>query len=528
MPHAARRTVRRPVRTALLAAASLLAVPVLAACGGEEAGKKADAKPSGSPATSAPAVPAVLPAALTSQKPDWRPCPAPSAAQGGGKAPGTGWECATMKAPLDYTAPGGESLDVALIRKKATDTAKRLGSLVYNFGGPGASGVQTLPQSAAEYKKLNTVYDLVSFDPRGVGNTAGVTCLDDKTLDEGAGSQNPLDDVKKFTDACKKNSAKLLPHVGTADTARDMDLMRQVLGDRKLNYFGMSYGTELGGVYAHLFPKNVGRTVFDAVVDPTADDVQQGLGQTKGFQQALEHAMKYCRGKYTANCPTGASDAEGNQRISAMLEKLKTKPAPTDGGRKLTSDQALTGIVASLYDEESWEYLVQGLGEVQKLGTGNLLLALSDAYSGRGEDGRYSNSNAAQAAITCADTSRRHTVEEMKAQEPAFRAASPVFGPSTVEGLLGCSEWPVRGATDKPQVGAAGADPILVIGNTGDPATPVEGAKRMSEALGKGVGVNVTVQGEGHGTYGNNSCATKTVDAFLVEGTAPADGTVCK
>ncbi|MET9604262.1 alpha/beta hydrolase [Streptomyces sp. NPDC006512] len=523
MPH----LIRRPLRSAALATAVLLAVPALAACDGDPKAK-ADPKPSGSAAPSAATKPAVLPAALTGQKPDWQKCPAPSVAQGGGKAPGSGWECATMKAPLDYAKPDGETLDVALIRKKATDSGKRVGSLVYNFGGPGGSGVRSLPGFGDQYKKLNTVYDLVSFDPRGVGNSAPVTCQDDKTLDQAADSADPLEDVRKITEACKQNSAKVLPHVGTANAARDMDLMRQVLGDQKLNYFGISYGTELGGVYAHLFPQNVGRTVLDAVVDPTSDEVQRSLGQAKGFQLALDHAMKYCRDKYTANCPTGPSAAEGNKRIAALLEKLKTKPAPTQSGRKLTSELALTGIVATLYDEEGWDYLVQGLGEVMQDGTGNNLLLFADSYNGRDEKGRYDNSHAAQMAISCADTNRRYTVEEMKAQEPAFRAASPVFGPFLAEGLIGCAEWPVRGTTDKPVVGAAGAAPIVVIGNTGDPATPVEGAKRMAEALGKGVGVNVTVEGEGHGTYGTNACATKAVDSFLVDGTAPADGTVCK
>ncbi|MEU8437858.1 alpha/beta hydrolase [Streptomyces sp. NPDC029216] len=523
MPH----PIRRPARTAALAAASLLAVPALAACS-SGAGAPAAAKPSAPATASAAAPPAALPAALTGQKPNWTPCPAPSTAQGGGKAPGAGWECATMKAPLDYAKPDGETLDVALIRKKATDAGKRLGSLVYNFGGPGASGVSTLPQAADDYEKLGAVYDLVSFDPRGVGNTAAVVCLDDKTLDEGPRpSDDPLDAVRTYTQACERNSAKVLPHVGTADTARDMDLLRQVLGDRKLNYFGISYGTQLGGVYAHLFPKNVGRTVFDAVVDPTSDELQAGLGQAKGFQQALEHAMEYCRQKYAADCPTGADTAEGNRRIGDLLKKLETEPAPTKSGRRLNSDQALTGIAASLYDKQTWDYLVQGLGELRRAGTGNLLLALADAYGGRDRDGHYDNSDAAHTAIGCADTSRRYTVEEMRAQEPAFRSASPVFGPSMAKGLLACTQWPVRGTADRPQVAAEGAAPILVVGNTGDPATPVEGAKRMADALGRGVGVNLTVKGEGHGVYGNNACATKAVDAFLVDGTAPADGTVC-
>ncbi|MEW1632851.1 alpha/beta hydrolase [Streptomyces sp. NPDC093801] len=523
MPH----PVRRPARTAVLTAAALLAVPVLAACDGGGGAPAALRPPA--PASAPAAPPAALPAALTGQKPAWAPCPAPSAAQGGGKAPGAGWECATMKAPLDYAKPDGETLDVALIRKKATDAGKRVGSLVYNFGGPGASGVKTLPHAAKDYGKLGAVYDLVSFDPRGVGNTAPVTCLDDKALDEGPGpaGDDPLSAVRTYTQACERNSGKVLPHVGTADTARDMDLMRHVLGEARLNYFGISYGTQLGGVYAHLFPKNVGRTVFDAVVDPTSDELQAGLGQAKGFQLALEHAMEFCRDKYAAKCPTGADTAEGNRRIAELLEKLEKRPAPTKSGRKLTSDAALTGIAATLYDKQTWDYLVQGLYELRQLGTGNSLLAIADAYSGRGQDGRYDNTDAAHTAIGCADTGRRYTVDEMRAQEPAFRSASPVFGPSLAKGLLVCTDWPVRGTSDRPQVAAEGAAPILVVGNTGDPATPVEGAKRMADALGRGVGVGLTVKGEGHGVYGNDGCATRTIDAFLVDGTTPADGTTC-
>ncbi|MEU3406575.1 alpha/beta hydrolase [Streptomyces sp. NPDC006670] len=520
-----RHPIRRPARTAVLAAAALLAVPALAACDG---GAKAPAARKPSASANTPAAPAALPAALTGQKPAWAPCPAPSSAQGGGKAPGGDWECATMKAPLDYAKPDGETLDVALIRKKATDRDKRLGSLVYNFGGPGASGVKTLPHAAEDYQKLGAVYDLVSFDPRGVGGTAPVTCLDDKALDEGpAPSEDPLAPVRTYTQACLRNSAKVLPHVGTADTARDMDLMRQVLGDARLNYFGISYGTQLGGVYAHLFPKNVGRTVFDAVVDPTSDELQAGLGQAKGFQLALEHAMAFCRDKYAAACPTGGSAEEGDRRIGDLLKKLEKEPAATRSGRGLTADQALTGIAAGLYDKRTWDYLVQSLAELRLRGTGNNLLAIADAYGGRGADGRYSNTDAAHTAIGCADTSRRYTVEEMRAQEPAFRSASPVFGPFMAKGLLACTDWPVRGTSDKPQVAAEGAAPILVIGNTGDPATPVEGAKRMADGLGRGVGVSLTVKGEGHGVYGTDACATKAVDTFLVDGTAPADGTVC-
>ncbi|MEI5101799.1 alpha/beta fold hydrolase [Streptomyces sp. PmtG] len=353
----------RPGRVAVLAAASLLAVPVLAGCGGGSDGegggeRKASATPDA--AASRGGAASALPAALTGQRLSWGSCPAPSAAQGAAKAPGKAWQCATMKAPLDYAKPKGETVDVALIRKKSTGEDERVGSLVYNFGGPGASGVATLPQAAEDYTKLNAAYDLVSFDPRGVGNTTAVTCLDDKTLDNDPGSGDTLKDIKRFTRACEKNSAKVLPHVSTATTARDMDLLRHVLGDKKLNYFGISYGTELGGVYAHLFPKNVGRTVFDAVVDPSQDKVASSLAQAKAFQKALGSAMDYCVKEYGENCPTGKDTAEGNRRINAMLAKLDKKPAPTESGRELTKDLALTAIGATLYGgEEGWEALTR-------------------------------------------------------------------------------------------------------------------------------------------------------------------------
>ncbi|GGV36895.1 alpha/beta hydrolase [Streptomyces spectabilis] len=530
----------RPGRTAVLAAASLFAIPALAGCGGgsddaDKGERTATATPSAGGATGGAVGgtgegKSALPAALSGQRLSWSSCPAPSAAQGTAKAPGKGWECATMKAPLDYAKPKGETVGVALIRKKATDADRRIGSLVYNFGGPGASGVATLPQAAEDYTKLNASYDLVSFDPRGVGNTTTVKCLDDKTLDTDPGSGDALKDIKRHTRACVKNSAKVLPHVGTATTARDMDLMRQVLGDKKLNYFGISYGTELGGVYAHLFPKNVGRTVFDAVVDPTRDPVRSGLAQAKAFQKALESAMAYCAEEYAENCPTGKTAAEGNRRINAMLAELDKKPAPTESDRKLTKDLALTAIGATLYEgEEGWDILAPSLAEVMgDDGTGTSLLMIADLYNGRDDKGRYSNMHAANGAITCADTRSRHSRADVDAERPAFEKASPVFGPSMVEGLLGCSQWPVRGTADKPEVSAPGAAPIVVVGNTGDPATPVEGARRMARQLGKGVGVNLTVDGEGHGTYGDNRCATKAIDTFLINGKAPADGTVCK
>ncbi|REK92208.1 alpha/beta hydrolase [Streptomyces inhibens] len=515
------------LRTTSLLSASLLLALGATACspGKDDTGRE---KPS-------PSAAAALPASLTSQKLDWQPCPAPSTAQGGeGKAPGklpdgTAWECTTLKAPLDYAKPAGDTIDLAMIRAKAEaeGSGKRIGSLLFNFGGPGASGVATLP-GYTPAQSLRTRYDLVSFDPRGVGDSAGVKCLSDKEWDEqraktldlaGTAEQN-----KKTAAACKKNSGKVLPHVGTESAARDMDLMRQVLGDTKLNYFGISYGTELGGVYAHLFPKNVGRTVLDAVVDPTQDPVQASLGQAKGFQLALDNYLAHCA-KTPGACPY-QSPKDGRRRITGLLAKTGKQPLPTRSGRKLTQEQAVMGMVAMLYSKETWPALSVSLSDAEQ-GSGDNLLLMADSYSGRDDKGRYNTMQAANGAINCADTKQRVTPQDVQARLPEFRKASPVFGELTAKGLLGCTGWPVTGQSDTPEVSAPGAAPIVVIGNAGDPATPVAGARKMADKLGKSVGVLLTVKGEGHGTYGVNQCATQAVNGHLLDGKVPTDGTVC-
>ncbi|WP_327353587.1 alpha/beta hydrolase [Streptomyces sp. NBC_01304] len=530
------------IRVGVLATA--LAVVTLASCddGGAARSGKALGKAAEPPKEARNPEPR-LPGALTGQQLKWSACPAPSKAQGGGDAPGGDWQCATMKAPLDYKKPDGKTIDVALIRQQATGPDRRIGSLVFNFGGPGESGVATLPWATEEdYADLGARYDLVSFDPRGVGNTIPVSC--------GAGSEDSTDgedmDVEAYNTACEKHSGDVLAHVGTSSTARDMDLLRQTLGEDKLNYFGISYGTELGGVYAHLFPKNVGRAVLDAAVDPTLDQAEIALGQTKGFQLALDHFTKDCAENHTS-CPTGTDPAKSNDRLKALLDKLDEDPAKTDDGREVTSDIALTAIANFLYGgEDAWEYLVDALREVKESGTANELLQSADEYSGRYEtalrpgpgsrpglrprskgEPTANNSEDALTAITCADSDQRYDDFEVDDLIPKFEKASPIFGETDAMTLYTCLDWPVEGERSTPDVSAEGASPILVIGNTGDPATPFEGSKRMARELGEGVGVHLTVRGEGHGTYGVNGCATKKVDAFLLDGKVPEHGATC-
>ncbi|RKT12129.1 TAP-like protein [Streptomyces sp. 1114.5] len=478
------------------------------------------------------------PTGLAAQKLDWHACAAPSTAQGGGTAPAGDWQCATLKAPLDHAKPDGRTIDLALIRSRARDEQQRIGSLLFNFGGPGASGVATLPALAQTYASLNSRYDLVSFDPRGVGASDGVTCLDDQAMDAGVAADSTPDDpagVKalddsnaRFVSACEHNSGPVLPYVDTESAARDMDLMRQVLGDRKLSYFGISYGTQLGGVYAHLFPQEVGRLVLDSVIDPTKDPQQSALGQAQGFQLALDDFMKACAGQAGSSCPTGAGGEEGTAKVTALVRKLQQSPLPTQSGRQLTENLAVTGIAGALYSQETWPVLAAGLTEAMDQGTGNTLLQLADGLNGRDAQGHYSNLSAANRAIGCVDARQRYSDQDVQQQLPQFQAASPVFGAFTAWGLTGCTGWPVPGKGDHPEVAAPGAAPILVVGTTGDPATPVEGARAMAQQLGAGVGVTVTLQGEGHGGYNTgNPCLKQTVDAYLLDGTVPADGTTC-
>ncbi|WP_405489165.1 alpha/beta hydrolase [Streptomyces sp. NBC_00096] len=476
-------------------------------------------------------------AAQGARKLDWGDCEAPTAAEGGGQVPGTDWQCAVLDVPLDYAKPEGETIGLALIRAKARDKKKRIGSLVFNFGGPGGSGITSLPGAANEYAALRDRYDLVSFDPRGVGRSAPVRCEDDKQLDAYYASDSSpgtpeqekdfLATSEKYRDACEANSGKVLPHVGTENAARDLDRIRRALGDEKLNYFGISYGTELGGVYAHLFPKNVGRAVFDAVVDPTKNSEEGALGQAKGFQLALGNFAQDCVDRGDACRLQGSTAKEIEANIIKLQKELAAKPVAGSGSRLLTETAATNGIAFALYSKEAWPLLEQGLDEAEG-GQGQLLLAMSDALNGRDPKGTYSNIGAANTAINCADSKDRYTLEQTKAKLPEFRAASPVFGDFLGWAMMSCTDWPVAGAWNTPDVSAPGSAPILVIGNTGDPATPYEGARKMVERLGPGVGVELTYKGEGHGAYNSgDKCVQQAVNSYLLDGKVPAANAVC-
>ncbi|MEV4101888.1 alpha/beta hydrolase [Nonomuraea sp. NPDC049649] len=437
--------------------------------------------------------------------------------------------CGKLRVPLDYSDPGGEQIELAMIKIPAVDQRARIGSLVFNFGGPGGSGVDTLDQASKALSSLRARYDLVSFDPRGVERSAGVRCGTPADLDEfiamdtlppGEQTRRKLAAAnRKFADLCQRDSGKVLPYVGTVNAARDMDRMRTALGDEKLNYFGMSYGTQLGAVYATLFPKNVGRMVLDAPLDPSVSFEERTLAQTRGFQQVYESFLKAC---VKEQCELGPTVSSANKNVEKLLNDLTKRPLKV-GDRELTQGLASTGIVSALYSEVTWPFLETALGQALK-GQGGALLYLADSYTGRNEDGTYSTQMTSFPAITCVDTAERPDEATLRRTEEAALKISPLFGSEGSGGL--CSIWPAQGSDKAKRVDATGSAPILVVGGKNDPATPYEWAPKLTAQL--KTATLATYEGEGHGAYLSGSkCVTKLVDAYLLDGEMPSRGSTC-
>ncbi|MWA01157.1 alpha/beta fold hydrolase [Actinomadura sp. LD22] len=471
----------------------------------------------------------------TVSKPQWKRCaglPAPD--------PGVSqsrYRCATLTVPLDYAAPSAGTIGIALVKIPATGPGRRLGSLLFNFGGPGGDGVGTLARAAAEYTALNARYDLIGFDPRGVGRSSPVTCVNDRTMDQITAEDDTPDTAAEetahlarrasYAKACQAASGRLLPHVGTLSAARDVDAIRAAVGDPKLNYFGVSYGTWLGGNYAHQFPGNVGRAVLDGAVDTRLTSADLALQQAAGFQRALVGFGAACARLGAKACPLGGDGESVAAATGKILAGLDRKPLKTSGGRRLTQSLGDTGAAAGLYSKQAWPYLAQGLVDAVKRHDGTLLLMLADLQNGRRGDGSYANLTAANTAITCADGTDRYTLADVRRLMPEFRKASPVFGPSMAWGLLQCTGWPVKGDDAAREVSAPSAAPILVVGNTGDPATPYAWASALVKSLG-GRAALLTLKGEGHGAYDSgDACVRRVVDSYLLDGLLPADGATC-
>jgi len=450
----------------------------------------------------------------------------------------TGGECAELKVPSDYANPGAGSIGLALLRVKARTASARIGSLVVNPGGPGGSGVDYAKYAnqivGADVRRS---YDIVGFDPRGVGKSAPIDCLNDADLDAFLGGDPTPDDPaeemafiassQKLADGCAAKNPKLIAHVSTVDAAKDMDVLRAALGEQKLTYLGKSYGTFLGATYADLFPKLVGRMVLDGVVAPDLTSQEISVGQAKGFELATRSYVQACI--TSSNCPVGRSVDEGMKWIQDFLKGLDAQPiAVTDDQKvsKLTEGWGSMGIAAAMYDESEWKQLSDALRSA-KSGDGNALMRLADSYADRTPGGQYSgNIMEVIYAVNCLDKPDTADPKQVEANAVEAQKQAPTWGRFLAWGSVPCGVWPVKPVTQPHKFTAPGSGPIVVVGTVRDPATIYEWSVRLRQQLSNAV--LITYDGDGHTAYTrSNSCVDKPIDAYFVQGTVPADGLKC-
>ncbi|MGA8850556.1 MAG: alpha/beta hydrolase [Aeromicrobium sp.] len=444
-------------------------------------------------------------------------------------------QCTKVTVPIDYADPSAETLTLA-VRLYPAEKGSAARSIFVNPGGPGGSAIDYAASMSRQFGSTVTdMYDVVGVDPRGVGESTPLECLSDRQFDAFTETDPDPDDPGEVTalrqsvsdlgEACQQQSGALAAHVSTEEAARDMDVVRALLGRTTFDWFGASYGTQLGATYANLFPQRVGRMVLDGAVDPLESSIEASLGQATGFQRAFDAYAEACIAQ--GDCPLGSSVIEARQAATDLLDRLDSQPLKTTGDRVLTEGQAFYGLALPLYDEQSWPVLTQALTQALEASDGTVLLALSDAYFSRQSDGRYAD-NIGQViyAVTCLDSADAPDIDTVRAALPDFVQASPVFGRALGWGAFGCTDWPIKPTTPQGAVPAKGAAPIVVIGTTRDPATPYESAVELADQLESGV--LLTREGDGHTAYSSgNQCITQAVDAYLVKGTVPKDGTIC-
>ncbi len=444
-----------------------------------------------------------------------------------------GAECGTLTVPLAWNDPEGGDIEVAVARTAAEGESQ--GSLVVNPGGPGGSGVNFL--ESAPYMvspEVRTSYDLVGFDPRGVNRSAGIECLDDAETDEylaatgdpGTEEAGALAEEwgTRVAEACEANSGEVLPYLDTYSAARDMDVLRAALGSEQLDYLGYSYGTYLGSSYADLYPERVGRFVLDGAVDPELSMNEFSAGQAEGFERAIESFLAHCL-EAGDSCPFRGDEAEAKQQLLSFFESVDETPLDTgDPERPLTGALARSAVLVLLYDDSLWEVGREAIAAATR-GDGAELLNIADTSSERRFDGTYrTNASFAITAVNCLD--HPGVADEQWVADEAERLAEefPTFGPML--GGDGCAQWPVQPVREPAPISAEGAGPIVVIGTTGDPATPYAWSENLASQLADSV--LLTFEGDGHTAYGRSGgCIEEQVDAYLLEGTVPEDGLRC-
>ena len=431
--------------------------------------------------------------------------------------------------PIDYQDPGGETIELALLKDPADDADHRVGSLVVNPGGPGAPGTSYAENSSFAFRQvLRDDFDIVGFDPRGTGESDPVDCLSDADVDTFIAADPDPDSpeegqefqqsYEEFFQGCMDNSGTLIDHVTTVEAARDMDVLRAALGEAQLLYFGASYGTKLGATYADLFPDKVGRMVLDGAVDLSIDSRQLSLEQAGGFEVALRSYVQNCVDD--GDCFLGDTVDEGLGTIQDLLARVDDKPLPTAGPTPRGGQRVLRPGRAALQPR----VLVDprpGARPGLRRATARSCCGSPTSTSPRNDDGTYADNSAeAILAINCLDDPYSITADEVPGQLPAFEEASPTFGDVFAWGLVGCDGVQAKATEQAGTVDGAGAAPIVVVGTTRDPATPYQWAVHLADQLESGV--LVSRDGDGHTGYNaGNDCVDEAVEGYLVDGTVP-------
>ncbi len=531
-------------RVACLSVVAALLAGAACSGGGDRSQRAAEATTTTAPATTTSAEPTTTtagPTTTTTAAPPTTAAKPPSPAPGPATSPGgLTWkacgalQCASLAVPRDYDDPNGPTLTLALARKPARTLAARIGSLLINPGGPGNSGVSALPN---ELRSLTTTlqnrFDIVSWDPRGIQRSAPVRCSDPnaKPASGGGGGstidpaptkpedqQTLADAYKAFGEACLRWSGDLLRHVGTDSTAEDLERIRIALGEDKLTFIGHSAGTLLGAVYADRYPQRVRAFVLDGPIDPNLTLDQMTLAQAKGFEAALRSFFVYC--DKTATCKWRPANPDRTQALLALMDRVRQEPLKASGGRIVGLDDLVSGIMSRLTARSKCASLGDALPAPER-GEASPLATLASNYQNAGA----SNAAEARQSILCLD---HQAPRELSAYPPlaeASKAHAPVGGPVFTWAALSCGMWSVPATLDVKPTRAAGAPPIIVVGTTGDPATPQAWAEALAGQLERGV--LVLRQGAEHVAYYYSACVRRLVDAYIVDGRPPASGHVC-
>ncbi|MFK0008394.1 alpha/beta hydrolase [Paenarthrobacter sp. NPDC090520] len=483
--------------------------------------------PTAKPSTSTvdPSIAASAPKGLEkyySQEVEWKGCE-------------SGFQCATVKVPLDYGNPSGGDIELSAI--KLSSSGNKKGTILVNPGGPGGSGVDFVRDGGKTHftQKLRSNYDMVGFDPRGVKRSAPVTCMSSdaerdaarekvfrENTDEGLAAALAFN--KSVIQQCVQQTGPVLEHIDTVSAAKDLDVLRAVVNDAKLNYLGYSYGTFLGSTYAALFPDNVGRLVLDGAVDPSLSNEDLTSGQAVAFEKAIRSYVSDCLNQ--KDCPLSGNVDNGVQEIRDLIQAVDDNPQTAKDGRLVTGNEFVNGLILPLYDDQSWPALTQALASAFS-GDVSQMLRIADLGADREQNGTYSsNSNFAFTAINCLDYPMVTDTAGMRAEEARLKQESPTFGEFFAYGGVSCKDWPYKATRTPAAVDYTGSAPIVVIGTTGDPATPLAWAQSLRKQLGNAS--LITWEGEGHTAYGrSNSCVSNAVDDYFIDGKQPQDGLKC-